>query len=79
MAKVSMLVRLSAQISGMVNAVPNRLKPMLKGDMFAWTKFSPAVSCHHGVNRETATRAIVNAPPAKPNQFSFGVMFFHLC
>lgn len=77
-AKVSMVVRLSAPISGTVNALPNKLKPMLKGEMSAWTMFSPAVSCHHGVNRETTTKTIVNTPPAKPNQLSFSVMFCHL-
>jgi len=74
--RVSKLTTLSAHINGIVNVVPIRSKFVFKGETFAFARFSPIVSCHHGLNSDTMITTIVVTPPARPNQFILACMFF---
>jgi len=47
-ARLSATAMFAAPMRGMLNVVPKRIKPVVKGDRVAVKKLSPAVSCHHG-------------------------------
>src|SRR3989337_139574 len=74
--RASKLDRLSAHSKGIVNALPRKLKFVLTGETFAFTRSSPTVICHHGLNKDTIINTIIVTPPARPNQFILTCMFF---
>lgn len=75
-----MLAMLRAQIKGIVNGLPMKLKFVFRGDAFAFTNPSPTVSCHQGTKSETAIKTNIVMPPLNPNQFIFILfnMLIHL-
>ena len=50
---------------------PIKIKLVFNGEALATTRSSPTLSCHHGTNKETITKAKSEILPANPNQLIF--------
>ncbi len=71
-----MLTMLSANINGIVDEVSRKPMFTFTGEALTVIKSSPTVSCHQGVNIDTAIIKSVVKLPARANQLNFVKMAF---
>ena len=73
-----MLLALRAQIMGMMNESPAKLKFVFRGEAFVCRISSPTVSFHQGTKNEIIMSKMIEMLPARPNQLILLGKVFHL-